>query len=375
MALYATGFAQAHIIHGQLKATYYSWTGERASIQTTVFTVSLEGNSWLLKSEYDTNWFWLVGGDGTNTYSVLVDPKAPTKAAPATIFDGDFPRAAFDTVSIPWLSFCSSHFLNNSSSRDSIPSLWLQAQTLPMSHVCSTEITQFKEPPYLPDEIKWVTSAKQITSASSNELLRIEGVSVEELDRKSVDYPSSVQIGKLLGNYQVLDTTNINGFVLPLKFELDAYGYFFPDAKKDAQRILNQLNNTNINKNKIVEDTYLVAKYEGSVINIVVDTNHVALPKTDLSLSVTDYRMSSKSDGIDHVAYVAKQWKPQIDSDLLKLLEDKKKNPPHNLLPSNPASLHVQETVRVLICIIFFAPFFVWGLRKLKNKNKEKENT
>jgi hypothetical protein len=364
--------AQTYVIKGELSGTYFSWTGQQVDTQITKFTINIEGNRWLLKSEYTTNWFWLVGGDGVNTYSVLVDPKAPHIAAPATVFLGDFPQAALDTVSIPWLSFCSSDFLSHSTEKEAISSLWSQAQTDPMSHICSTEITQFSEPPYLPKEIKWITSTNQIASASSNSLLRIEGATTQELDRRTIDFQASFLPGKLLGNYRVLDTTNMNGSIIPIKFELSAYGYFSPPAKEHAQRILNELSITNDLKEKIVKDTYLVAVYKGTVAEISVDSNHVELPEPNLPMSVTDYRLSSRSDGIDYISYMSAQWKPEVDSELLNLLEIKKKHPPHNLSVSNPITLGAQKAVRVLILFVFFVPILVWGARILKNRKSTK---
>jgi hypothetical protein len=366
--------AQMHVIKGELEGTYYGWTGKLVGTQITEFTINIGEYRWLLRSEYSTNWFWLAGGDGTNTYSVLVDPKVHNMVAVGYVFSGDFPQEALDTVSIPWLSFCSSHFLSHSTNRDSIPSLWGQPRTDPMSYVCSTEITQFTKPPYLPEKIKWVTSPTQIAFATSNSYLRIEDATVEELNKRSVDFQASISAGKSLGNYRVLDVTNVDGLILPLKFELDAYGYLSPEAIKTAQHILNEQSETNDLKGKIVKDTYLTAVYKGTVTKISIDSNHVELPEPKIPMFLMDHRLSSRSDGIDYVAYKSKQWKPQVDTELLNLLEIKKKHPPHNLSPSKPIGMHMQNVVRVLVLFICFAPLFVWGVRKLKNKTTKNTN-
>ncbi len=368
--------AQTYRIKGELEATYYSWTGKLGSTQTTSFSINIEENRWLLKTEYAPNWFSLTGGDGTNTYHVLVDPNATKLPAPASIFYGDFPQDQFDRVSIPWLVFCSSHFLNHLAQTDAIPSLWSQAQTDPMSHICSTEIVPFTERPYLPKEIKWITSLRQIALASSNRFLRIEGATAKELDKKSIDFKSDVQAGETLGSYHVINTTNIDGLIIPLEFELNAYGYFSPKQRDYAQRILDSVSKTNnLLKYRQVGTTYLVAVYKGTVAEVSSDSNHVALPEPMVAMSITDYRLSSRSNGIDFVSYKSKDWKPQVDAELLNLLDAKKKNPPNNL-SANSVSLRSRNVIRAAILIVFFAPLFYWGLRKLKNKKtKVKGNT
>ncbi len=237
-----------------------------------------------------------------------------------------------------------------------------------MSHVCSTEVDQFSEPPYLPREIKWITSSKQIGSASSNSFLRIEGATVKELDKKSINYKADVQTGETLGTYHVLDTTNVDGLTLPLKFELDAYGYFSSREIDYAQRILDAVSKTNnLLKDRKVGNTYLVAVYNGIVTGISDENNHVTLPEPNLAMSITDYRLSSQSNGIDFVSYRSKEWKTQVDTELLNLLDVKKKSPPHNLSP-NSIGPRSRNVIRAIILITFFAPLFIWGARKFKNK-------
>jgi hypothetical protein len=362
-----------HHIVGELKAEFYSWTGSAVSTQTTKFDISIAGSRWLLKSEYATNWFWLVGGDGTNTYSVLVDPKAPRIPAPATVFFGDFPVAAFDTVSVPWMAFCSSHFLSRSPEKNSIPSLWTQAQIDPMAHVCSTDVINFTLPPYLPSGIDWITSSSQIASAASNYLLRTEGATVPELNRRSLDYKASVLAGKLLGRYRVVDYTNINGTILPLKFALKAYGYLTKERREAAQYALDQISKTNRSMGRVLQDTYLVASYIGNVINIHSDNYPVMLPEPKLRMSVADYRVSSKSNGIDHISYYATTWKPEIDDKMRDLLKIKIRNPPQvQELPGSKSRL-LSAALRIFIFAGALAPLFIWGLWRVKERNANKK--
>ena len=366
VAMASNASAQTHVIKGELDATYYNWAGGLVNTQATSFTISIEGSRWLIKTEYAQNWFSLTGGDGTNSYHVLIDPNATNLPAPASIFIGDFPRDQFDRISIPWLAFCSSHFLSYSDQKDTTPSLWSQAQTDPMSHVCSTEVVQFSEPPYLPKEIKWITNSKQIASAFSNSFLRVEGATVKELDRRTIDFKANVQTGVTLGTYHVMGTTNVDGLILPLKFALDAYGYFSPDQIDFAQRALDTASKTNnLLRDRKVKNTYLVAVYTGIVNLVSSDNNHVTLPEPHLAMSITDYRLSSRPNGIDFVSYKSKEWKSKIDAELLDLLEAKKKNHHNNSIPSMPIGPGAETVVRIVILIIFFVPLIIWGARKL----------
>ena len=371
--LISNAFAQMHVIKGDLEAKYYSWTGRLSDTQITHFIVSLDGDRWLIKSEYTTNWFWLVGGDATNVYSVLIDPKAPSLSpAPATIFSGDFPWAAYDQVTIPWLTFCSSHYLVHSSDKNSIPSIWSQARIDPMAHICSSEVTQFAAPPYLAKDIKWITSLNQIAIASTNQHLRVEDATADDMARRSFDFKANLNSGVTLGHYGVLISTNMDGLLFPIKCELDAYNYASPSQIAAERKVVDGMSRTNSIINKVLTETNLVAVYTVTVTEISLESNHAIMPQLERSLSVADYRLSSRASGIEYVFYLSKQWKPQIDAELLKLLEDKKKHPPVNLAIEKPISPQLLNAVRAIIVSLFFAPLIIWGVKKYKQTNKKK---
>lgn len=363
---------RTEVIKGDLNATYYSWTGKHVGSQTTHYVIKVGNGHWLLKSEFTANWFCLVGGDGTNTYSVLVDPKAPQNSPrPASVFPGNFPRAAFDRVTVPWLAYCSSRFLDNAEAARSIPSLWLQPQLYPMAHVCATKVIRLAKLPYLPKEITWVTNSKQIASAASNAWLRIEGANRRQLDRQSVDYNNIVRPGVVLGHYRVLAVTNWGGIEVPMQFQLHAYGYFSKAEVKHAQEILDKIDTANgLANGRKVTDRYLVAVYNGNLTGLSRSKMEVGLPKQSRSMSVTDYRLSDRSKGIGYISYDSRHWKPSVNSFLSNLLKEKKRNPPHNLAQSVPIGRNGRNAVRIAVILIFLAPVLVWGVRKMKGVSK-----
>ena len=363
--------AQTYSATGNMIATYYSWSNKTGETQDTSFTAWIEDRHWLLRIQYATNWFSLVGGDGTNTYYVLVDPTSSNLLAPASVFYGNFPRDQLDRVTVPWLALCSSDYFSQHEDRDAIPSLWSRAQIDPMAHVCSTTVVQFSDPPYVPKDISWITSSNLIRTASENKDLRIEGASVQDLDKRTVDFVATVSSGKTLGTYHVLAATNINGEVFPTAFELDAYGYFSPEQQKNSQKALDA------NKGKIkglkdtIGETWLLASYKGTIIKFTTVKGHVELPHPGLPMGITDYRLSSRSNGVDFVTYKSDSWKPQVNPELMAILETKLSQPRHGAVPSKPISATSQRLFVILFVIIFVSPVVIWAAYKVKKSSNQ----
>ncbi|MCS7090451.1 MAG: hypothetical protein NZM03_07050 [Limisphaera sp.] len=358
--MHVSAIGQTCTVTGELEAIYHDRAGKPVGRQTTKFTVSVGSGRWLLKSEYDPEWFWLVGCDGVNTYSVLVDPKARHLPAPATVFPGAFPRAAFDTVSVPWLAYCSFGFLENPTNRNRIPLLWLQPQLDPLAHVCSTTVKQFREPPYLPEEVEWRTSADAIASAASNPMLRIEGASPEELARRQIDYKTAIATNKVLGKYRVLASTNVSGQTLPLTFELEGYGYLSPDQR---ERILSAVGMS-------LPETFLNVRYLGRALAISHVPEPPTLPDPSMPLSVSDYRLACREDGIEYVSYQARRWKEKVDEDLVRLSEQKRRS------PSKQSSQYIgssgmQSISRGVIFMVLLMPLLVWAARRIRKKARK----
>ncbi|MCO5052260.1 MAG: hypothetical protein M9920_08150 [Verrucomicrobiae bacterium] len=358
--------AQSYKVQGQMVAKYYRWNGDEFGSQITGFVINLQGDRWLLRAEYGTNWFMLVSGDGTNNYAVLIDPEGETDPAPARVYPGDFPQFQFDRVTVPWLAFCSSHFLDHSPRKDSIPCLWRQPRTDPLAHVCITRTQRFHDSPRLPETVEWITDTGQIASAATNAWLRNEGATDDELDRRLIDYSTWIKPGKVLGRFAVTAQTNFNGKTLPLAFELEAYEYLSPEARNRLQQTVDAAGKTPGTKRETVTDTYLVAHYVGQVSRVQTSDVQVEPPEPKL-MDIADFRLSSPADGIDYVLYTSKHWKPQTDAELLRLLEIKRKNPPQRAIRLRP---NQRGIVRITILLIFCAPFVFWGVRAFAQKNK-----
>jgi hypothetical protein len=167
----------------------------------------------------------------------------------------------------------------------------------------------------------------------------------------------------------------VSGCSLPLAFELRSFGYLLREQREVMQKIWANMQRTNPTSDKDLPETFLIASYHGRAMNLSMQDTRIQLPEPGGALSVTDYRLSSKQDGIDHVSYNSEKWHQNVDAELIGLLEAKKQSfsKKDTYADIAPRSLRVTAT-RGLVILVFLAPIMLlWGariMRKSKQSNK-----
>ena len=139
--------AQTFQVEGTIKCIYFPQNGTKISEQETGFTVSVNANNWLIRTDFGKGWYSLHGCDGTNIYAINYDPhpvgsdhktEVELSVLPCHITDGVYPLDTAYYTTLPWLVFASSYFLD--SNTNELPSFWGMPRSSPMSWIFEPQI-------------------------------------------------------------------------------------------------------------------------------------------------------------------------------------------------------------------------------------------
>lgn len=301
-------------IQGDLTSTSFKQDGSLLSNFSREFKIRLTPDKWYIEVKYGPNWYSQIVGFETNIYEVLYDPKADEEwPLPANVCPGLYPRNQYDFVTVPWLAFCSHQFFSVEKWAE-MPTPWHHALSEPQANFCTAEVVFLPGSLRLPQTISYLTSRTRMKSAARSSYLRVETLSEKERIRRMVDYGSIYPENTKLGEYRILNVTNVFGVTIPLLFELRQYAL----RARPTQEI-------EIHREE--KSTFLSAVHVGVVESVQVREEDFVLPRLLKSASVADYRLHDRPLKIDLVQYTVTNgvWITGVNQELLGLLNVKRK--------------------------------------------------
>ena len=364
VSLYAYNFEA----EGTLKCNYFSPYGTNTE-QKTGFVVSVDDNRWSIKTMFGEGWYSVHGCDGTNIYAIFYDPhpvsinsKKPVTLPylPGHITEGVYPLDVAYYTTMPWLAFASTDYLE--SGTNSLPCFWRIPRSDPMAWIFETKIERSKAPPYLPAQVKFITSIAKLKLATKNPALRLESPSKWEYASRNSDL-TGIGEGKVGGEFHVIATTNFNGLEIPIEFEGVTY---LPKS------LIKQAGASATSAQSVSDGdwTYTNLVFIGRVTRITNSGDRFYLPLLDKNVSVTDFRFRDSASKVDYLQYAITNstWPSDKDPILVNAFEEKKKH-----LPQHLPRFETEHRGRSFILVIFGLVTFLPILLLVKNWLKQKQ--
>jgi hypothetical protein len=195
----------------------------RNRIQTG-FVLEVKDPSWKIRTTFDstTNYYEEYMFDGQDTYGLLVDPKVDSNSTlPASAAHTYQPVQAFCTTRLAWLALAShTHFGRQVKLRERLLTPWgTEASAGAWAYDYAVELSPHL--PFLPLKATLSWSGMNWTNECAE----------KHIDPSTAPYQS----GESLGEFSVLESTNINGLELPIRFSLNRYT---KESPKSAPYIL-----------------------------------------------------------------------------------------------------------------------------------------
>jgi len=249
-------------------------------IRKIPFRISVAGDKWSARVDYRTNNYELAGYDGSKSGMVLVDSK-PDPRQPehpmcaAEIYNSSNAAGADPAIRLAWLAFAAAPFFRSTNSSD-FTALWRMGLNDPVAHAIRISRVEFMPgSPDLPAAIDLVISAQTVLRDVTNVPNLSPFISPPEV-RKALRKLWLYE-NRLCARYQVLSTTNFQGRLFPLTFELSVYEPSFIG-------------------NPIVQ------KYRGTVRAITPAIPKTFLPNPGWELEAQDYRFVDRVRRIDRIS-------------------------------------------------------------------------
>jgi len=272
-------------------------TSDSAPPRKLPFRISVDGEKWSARVDYRTNNYQLAGFDGSKSGMALVDPK-PDPRQPghnmcaAEIYGSSYAAGADPAVRLAWLAFAAAPFLRSTNSGD-FTAPWNMGLLNPEAHAIRISRVEFiPGSPDLPSIIDMIVSTQTVLRNVTNLANLSPLVSPQEV-KKAMRQLRPYE-NRLFARYQVLSTTNFQGKLFPLKFELSVFDYTFPFGNR------------------------IVAKFLGTVREITAAIPERFLPNIGWTITAEDYRFADRIRRIDRIwAQVSNGiWPEKDDPDL-----------------------------------------------------------
>ncbi len=171
-------------VHGYVEVIPADEAGNLLSASATrsQFTVSVRDDKWLLQSTTADGLCNLCGCDGANFYSLTTQTNIPG-AATAEVASGKYPVGPNTIwVSLPWLTFASSHYLDSPNQR-TMPAPWAFPRTDPAAFIYSAAGEEIR-PPTETRRRDYVSCLRALTKAApKNPLLETGSLNRQARDR------------------------------------------------------------------------------------------------------------------------------------------------------------------------------------------------
>jgi hypothetical protein len=306
------------------------------------FTAIVRSNSWNIKVTFGEEYYLWVGCDGKNVYSILEDPKArktPQSSMPARISPGLYPLCEDWYITIPWLALCSSTYFDEFGTTN-LPAPWLNARHEPTALIFGADVKRAEVESGLPTSIIF-----EVNKKLKDNLEKSNWLDSQYLQATAMDKLNSFDDGFKGSEYTVKTSTNFDGIVLPLEFELKRY---LPTQNS--------------------KDAHLTSIFEGEVTQIFQPTNVSFLPEIKGRASAADFRYRDTSAEVDYVNYTLsnKVWTVSNPSSLQAFYEEKRSRAVQMgvLRPTEAAhTKRMRLIIIMLFALITLLPIF-WLYRR-----------
>jgi thiol-disulfide isomerase/thioredoxin len=255
-------------------------TSDGAPPRELPFRISVDGEKWSARVDYRTNNYQIAGFDGSKSGMALVDPK-PDPRQPghnmcaAEIYGSSYAAGADPAVRLAWLAFAAAPFFRSTNSSD-FTAPWDMGLMNPGAHAIRISRVEFiPGSPDLPSTIDMVVSTQAVLRDVTNVPNLSPFVSPQQVN-KAMSQLRPYE-NRLFARYQVLSTTNFQGKLFPLTFELSVFDYTFPFGNR------------------------IVAKYRGTVRAITAAIPKTFLPNVGWTITAGDYRFVDRIRRIDRI--------------------------------------------------------------------------
>jgi peroxiredoxin len=255
-------------------------TSQSAPSRKLPFRISVDGEKWNARVDYGTNNYQLGGFDGSKSGMALVDPN-PDPRQPehtmcaAEIYGSSYAAGADPVIRLAWLAFAAAPFFRSTNSSD-FTAPWNMGLMNPGAHAIRISRVDFiPGSPDLPSAIDMVISTQPVLRDVTNVANLSPFVSPQEV-KKAMGELRPYE-NRLCARYQVLSTTNFQGKLFPLAFELSLFDYTFPFGNR------------------------IGAKYQGTVRAITTTVPETFLPNVGWTIMAQDYRFVDRIRRIDRI--------------------------------------------------------------------------
>lgn len=243
---------------------------------TLPFSVAARQDAWRVEVDYPNGIREIAGSDGNDTYSVIMNRQ---EIVNGRVVGGKNPETLIlHQTLFAWLATASGNFFETGATPTRPP--WLLVGTNP-AMVFQYEVQCDWQSPRLPREfvIMEQQPAKRITDTS--------------------DRPSGLNDVMTVGEYQVIQWTNIGGLRLPIHFVLKRYLAYGGWSGLESQRLHYET-------------------FSGFVTNVSSDVETIRRPALSPGAAVYDLRFARPELGVESVAYVApnENWLSADDAEL-----------------------------------------------------------
>lgn len=311
-------------IEGYIDCTFYLPDQSLQTNQFIRFSIELEttGATWLIRTYFGSgpDWYYETFGVGEAVYNVHYNANTnPSWSMPASVYPGYYPYLHFYHVTATWLAFCSSPFFTNHDHR-AVPFLFWNAASYPQAYAFESTVGFLdNEHLRIPRSIIWTTTEERMASAHLASTLRLP-TSSSEARRQNIDLRYRFPVGSVVGRYDVLAVTNVEGMSLPERFEFKKYSHI-RDRTVSKGRPSRAPNPEDL---KFTE--YLHAHFIGRLAGVRRVPGSLGAPPFPKDVQVADYRLSDKAENVAFTLYTITDgaWKTNIDHALMALLEEQR---------------------------------------------------
>jgi thiol-disulfide isomerase/thioredoxin len=264
------------------------------------FRISVEGEKWSARVDYGTNnYYELAGFDGSKSGMALVSSKPDPRQleqnmCAAEIYGSSYAAGADPAIRLAWLAFAAAPFFRSTNSSD-FTGPWSMGLKDPGAHAIRVSRVEFiPGSPDLPSTIDMVVSTRTVLREVTNVPNLSPSISPPEVKRAMrLMRPYE---NRLWARYQVLSTTNFQGKLFPLTFELSLFDCTFPFGKR------------------------ISAQYQGTVRAITTAVPESFLPNVGWTITAQDYRFVDRIRRIDRIWTRVSDgiWPEKDDPELLE---------------------------------------------------------
>jgi len=319
--------------------------GKTLQEQSYTFTLNIAPDGrWQIRTDFNTNHYYIIGCDGTNVASYLYDMRsAKWSTLPGEIVRGTMPVQTTWYVTLPWLVYASQGWLatnTDQGGRAPIPAVWSFAFGDPIASIYRCSVERDSKKPYTPSKVEFLVDPERRSEAEKGNFHLLSTVKEFSKDpwilqAKQHDFTATE------AEFTVTEYTNVMDLHLPLKFQL--LRFFVPPSADPME-------------------SKICSQFEGSLKSVQIIDTDVGLPKAGLPIYVTDFRLKNETDKIDIIKYFITNsaWKADSDPQLNIYYKKALSLRPHKI----PVVVSKGMVLVVFVAVIFGIPAAIFGISK-----------